>query len=293
MPLSDPVMLDERERAISTIHAGLDAGITLIDTADIYAPTWDAVGHNEAIVAEALRTYTGPANLDSVVVATKGGLTRSEGEAWGRDSRPDALLRAAEASARALDVDAIDLYQHHRTDPTLTYVEQISALKAVQDAGLARRIGLSNVDLEQLDVALEVVGGPADGGVVAVQNEYSPRYRRDADVISRCGETGIAFLPWSPLGGAAQAHDVGSRYAVFAEVGEEIGATAQETVLAWLLMLSPMIVPIPGASRPATIDSIVRATTLSLSGDQFDRLQDSEPENTSMYPEDRPRSPLR
>lgn len=293
MPLSDPPMLEHRDRAIATIHHALDVGITLIDTADIYAPDWQSVGHNEELVAEALRTYTGPADVAGVLVATKGGLTRSEGEHWGRDSSPEGLRRSAEASVRALGVTSIDLYQHHRTDPALTYLEQVHALRAIQQSGLARRIGLSNVTLAELDLALDELGGPGDGGIVSVQNEFSPRFRADAEVIGRCGEVGLAFLPWSPLGGAAQAHDVGGRYAAFAEVGDEIGASAQETVIAWLLKLSPVIIPIPGATRPATIDSTVRATTVGLSDDQFERLQESVPEGTSMFPDDLPRSPLR
>lgn len=286
-------MLDHRDRAIATIHHALDLGLTLLDTADIYAPDWQSVGHNEALVAEALGTYTGSADLDRVLVATKGGLTRSEGEHWGRDSSLDGLRRSAEASVRALGVTSIDLYQHHRTDPSRTYLEQLHALRAIQQDGLARRIGLSNVTPAELDLALEELGGPGDGGIVSVQNEFSPRFRVDAEVIGRCGEIGLAFLPWSPLGGAAQAHDVGSRYAAFAEVAAEMEATAQETVIAWLLKLSPMIIPIPGATRPATIESTVRATMISLSDDQFELLQESVPESTSMFPDDLPRSRLR
>jgi len=159
--------------------------------------------------------------------------------------------------------------------------------------GLIRRIGLSNTTLAELDLALDLLGGPDDGGVVSVQNEYSPRYRHDGDVLDRCTERGIAFLPWSPLGGADQAHDVGSRYTAFAEVGAELGATPHEVVLAWLLALSPVVIPIPGATRPPTVDSIVRATSLAFTVEQFDRLQATVPRQESMYPEDQPRSPLR
>jgi aryl-alcohol dehydrogenase-like predicted oxidoreductase len=292
MPLSDPPMLPERDRAIATVHRAIDLGITLLDTSNIYAPTWNSVGHNEALVAEAVRTYDGPADLTGLLLTTKGGIIRGDGETWGRDSSPDGLHRAAEDSLAQLGVDVIDLYQHHRTDPTMTYVSQMEALSTLRADGLIRRVGLSNVTLEELDVALEIFGGPADG-VVSVQNEFSPRYRRDADVLDRCTELGIAFLPWSPLGGAAQAHDVGSRYAAFSEVGAEVGASAQETVIAWLLALSPIMIPIPGASRPATVDSIVRAVSLTLSDDQIARLSATVPEDTSMYPEDQPRSQLR
>lgn len=286
-------MVDHRDQAIATIHAALDAGITLLDTANIYAPSWDTVGHNEALVAEAIRTCTGPAALTDVLVTTKGGITRSDGEVWGRDARPEALVRACEASLAELGVDVIDLYQHHRHDPNLTYLEQVKALQLLKDRGLVRRIGLSNVTLAELDLAIDELGGPGDNGVVSVQNELSPRYRADLDVLDRCTQDAIAFLPWSPLGGATHAKDVGSRFAEFAKVADELNATPQEVTLAWLLRLSPVIIPIPGATRPETIDSIVRSLDVHLSDEQFERLQATEPEHTSMYPEDQPRSALR
>ena len=111
-------------------------------------------------------------------------------------------------------------------------------------------------------------------------------------MLARCTDLRIAFLPWSPLGGSTQAHEVGSHYAEFANVGDELGATAQETVLAWLLASSPIMIPIPGATRPATIDSIVRAASLVLTSDQRARLDSTEPAMVSMYPDDLPRSPL-
>lgn len=291
MPLSNPSMLDDRDRAIATIHRAIDLGITLLDTSNIYAPSWDAVGHNEALVAEAVRTYSGPVDLTGLLLTTKGGITRGEGETWGRDSSRDGLRRAAEDSLEQMGVDAIELYQHHRHDPSQTYADQMRALRELKDDGLIRRIGLSNVNGAELRVALDLLGGPNDG-IVSVQNEYSPRYRRDTDVLDACTELGIAFLPWSPLGGADQAQEVGSRHRVFAEVGNELGASPQETVIAWLLALSPVIIPIPGASRPATVNSIVKAATLELSADQFARITASEPADSSMYPDDLPRSPL-
>lgn len=292
MPMSFPEAVDHRDRSLATIHRALDLGITFLDTSNIYAPTWDAVGHNERLVAEALRTYTGTADVGSVVVTTKGGITRGEGETWDRDSSPDGLRAACEASLAALEVDVIDLYQHHRHDPRLTYREQMRTLRSLMDDGLVRRVGLSNVTAEELAVAIEEIGAPADGGIVSVQNEWSPRFRGEADVLAECTRLGIAFLPWSPLGGSTQASSIGDRYREFAVVGEEIGATAQETVLAWLLQTSPVMIPIPGATRPTTIDSIVRALDLTLSGGQMARLDATQPLMESMYPEDQPRSPL-
>jgi aryl-alcohol dehydrogenase-like predicted oxidoreductase len=282
-----------RDQSIATVHAALDAGITLLDTANIYAPTWDSVGHNESVIAEALRTYTGAADLSAVMIATKGGITRGPGESWGRDGSRDGLRRACEASLTALGVASIDLYQLHRHDPTRSDVEQVEALAALRDAGLVRTIGLSNCTLAELDVALETVGGPLEGGIASVQNEFSPRFRTDADVLDRCAERGIIFLPWSPLGGSEQARDVGSLYTAFAAVAEEVGATAQEVTLAWLMSLAPVVVPIPGASRPMTVHSIVRSLDVRLTPEQRDLLDATVPLNESLYPDEGPRSPLR
>ncbi len=292
MPLSEKHMLPHRDVAIAVVHAALDAGITLFDTSNIYAPSWDTVGHNESLLAEAFAAYSGSADLADVLLTTKGGITRSEGEVWGRDARPAAMIAAAEASIERLGGRPIELYQFHRHDPSMTYADQMRSLKGVLDAGLVRRVGLSNVTLPELELGLQIIGGPADGGIVSVQNEFSPRYRADADVLERCTELGIAFLPWSPLGGSAQAHEVGSHYAAFAEVGAELGASPQEAVLAWLLRRSPVMIPIPGATKVATIASIARAATLELSDAQFVRLDGTTPAATSMFPEDKARSPL-
>lgn len=292
MPLSFTHMVPHREQAIATIHRALDLGITLLDTANVYAPTWDSVGHNEALVAEALSLYTGVAVTSDVLVTTKGGITRSEGEVWGRASSESALMRACEASMTALGTTVIDLYQHHRHDPSMSFADQMRALAAVRDSGWVRSVGLSNVNLAELGVALDVLGGPADNGVVSVQNEFSPRYRHDRDVLDRCTELGIAFLPWSPLGGSDHAQDVGTTYTEFAVVGAELNTTAHEVALAWLLHLSPVVIPIPGATKPVTVDSIVRATGLELSQSQMERLNATVPEDQSIFPEELPRSVL-
>lgn len=293
MPLSFGHMVDRREQAIATIHRALDLAITLLDTANIYAPTWDTVGHNEALVAEAVQKYSGPASLTDLLVTTKGGITRGPGDSWGRDSASASLIEACEDSLTQLGVDVIDLYQHHRHDPSQTYESQMKALASLKERDLVRQVGVSNVNAAELTLALDLMGGPQDGGIVSVQNEFSPRYRGDADVLDMCTERGIAFLPWSPLGGSEQAKDVGSRYGAFTEVGGEIGATPQEVVIAWLLAKSPVIIPIPGATRPETVESIVRAASIALTAEQFTRLDSTVPENSSMYPDDEPRSALR
>jgi aryl-alcohol dehydrogenase-like predicted oxidoreductase len=290
MPLSWEGMLDERERAIATVHAALDAGVTHVDTANIYAPSWEHVGHNEALVAEALRTWSGDAS--QVVVATKGGIVLGP-DGGGRDASRDGLRRACEASLAALGRDQVDVYYLHRHDPALPFAEQVESLLALRGAGLVRQVAVSNVTPQMLDVALDVAGGPDDGGVVAVQNEFSPRFRQDAEVITTCEERGIAFVPWSPFGGASQAAEVGSRYAPFAEVATARQVSPHRVALAWLLSLSPVVVPIPGSTRPATIEDSAAAAALELDAAELERLSATPPEGSSQYPDDEPAPPLR
>ena len=293
MPLSNIKIVDHREQAIATIHHAIDLGITLLDTANVYSPTWDTFGHNETLVAEAMRTYSGSADISKVLIATKGGIIKPAENVVERDGTREGLLRACEASLKRLNTSSIELYQFHRHDPSVTYTEQMLSLKALKDAGMVKRIGLSNAQGPELAVALEILGGPNDGGVVSIQNEYSPRYRGEQDVLDKCSELGIAFLPWSPLGGAAQAGEVGSRYSDFAAVATEVGATAQEVVLAWLLALTPVMIPIPGATKTATVDSIIRSTALKLTSAQVERLTAADSPNESLFPDLKPRSPLR
>lgn len=256
-----------REHAIATVHAALDAGVTFIDTADVYAPTWGEVGHNERIVAEALASY---GDTSHVVVATKGGITRGEGERWGRDGSPEYLRRAVEASLRALDRDVIDLYQWHRPDRWRVYGEVVQTFKDLQTEGKIRAVGISNANIEEIDVAIEVLG---EGGLASVQNEFSPRFRSSRDEIDHCGERGVAFLPWSPLGGTgSQSKDVGLAYPVFHEIGEARGVSPQQVVLAWEMSLGDHVIPIPGASRPASITDSAKAADLELTGDELERI---------------------
>lgn len=187
----DPVL--RYESAIPALHAGLDAGITLLDTADIYAPTWDAMGHNELLVAEALRTWSGTkSQKDQVVIATKAGITRQPGEKWGRNASLDYLLRAAEASAGRLGVEKIALWQHHRLDPNIEFETQFENVLVLLERGIVEQIGVSNYDAKQLEIAIGIAG---KGVIASVQNEFSPRYRHDLDVLAICEENEIAFLP--------------------------------------------------------------------------------------------------
>jgi aryl-alcohol dehydrogenase-like predicted oxidoreductase len=260
MPLSvDPA--PDAQRAEATVHAALDAGVTLIDTADAYT-TADAgylPGHNEQIVAGALASYGG--DTSSVLVATKGGHTRTPDGGWHTDGRPEHLRRACEASLQTLGVEAIGLYQHHRPDPDVPYEETVGALLQLLDDGLVLRVGLSNADPDQIRTARGILGD----ALVSVQNELSPSFRSSLREVEVCDQLGLAFLPWSPLGGAGDVARLGERYPAFGEVGERVGATPQQVALAWLLGLSKRVIPIPGASRPESIRASVEAVDLVLS----------------------------
>jgi aryl-alcohol dehydrogenase-like predicted oxidoreductase len=267
MSMNDDKKYPNQDRAIATVHAALDAGITYIDTADIYAPTWDAMGHNEEIVGKALKSYG--ANTDHVVVGTKGGITRSEGEQWGRDGSISYLRSAVQKSLRALDVDAIDLYQWHRPDRSMIYGDVIAHFKTLQDEGLIKAIGISNANVEEIETAIEVLGS---GGLTSVQNEFSPGYRSSIDELEFCGEHDVAFLPWSPLGGTGGGgRGVGDRFSTFAEIASSHGVSPQQVVLAWELSLGDHVIPIPGARRPESIQDSAKAADLVLTDAEFAR----------------------
>jgi aryl-alcohol dehydrogenase-like predicted oxidoreductase len=257
----------EESQAIATIHAALDAGVTLIDTADIYAPTWDSMGHNEKIVGKAIASYAG--DTDEVVIATKGGITRSEGNVFGRNATMPYLREAVEKSLRNLGVDVIDLYQWHRPDRSMVYADAIANFKALQDEGKIKAVGISNANVEEIQIAVDVLG---EGGLASVQNEFSPKFRCSEDGLDFCAERGIAFLPWSPLGGTGgAARDVGERFAAFAEIGRDHGVSPQQVVLAWELSLSECVIPIPGARRPESILDSAKAADLQLSEEELQR----------------------
>jgi aryl-alcohol dehydrogenase-like predicted oxidoreductase len=267
MSMNDDNQFPEEPQAIGTIHAALGAGVTLIDTADIYAPSWDTMGQNEELVAKALKSYG--TNTDHVVVATKGGITRAKGEQWGRDGSLEYLRSAVEKSLRRLGVDVIDLYQWHRPDRWKVYGEVIGHFKTLQDEGKIKAIGISNANVEEIEVAIQVLG---EGGLASVQNEFSPRFRSSQDELEYCGQRGIAFLPWSPLGGTGGGgREVGERFTVFAEIARAHGVSPQQVVLAWELSLGDHVIPIPGARRPESIIDSVMAASLVLSDAELAR----------------------
>jgi aryl-alcohol dehydrogenase-like predicted oxidoreductase len=261
MPLSLRRPFDEAQ-SIATIHASLDAGVTFIDTADVYNPDSGPFGHNEELMARALASYGG--DTGDVVVATKGGMTR-DGADWGIDGSPAWIAQAARASAKRLGVDAIALYQHHRPDPDVPYAETMGAFRQLLDDGVVQRVGISNAHPDQIREAHGILGA----GLVSVQNRYNPAYLDSQPELDLCEELGLTFLPYSPLGGMRDASSLAADNRAFAEVGERHGVSPYQVALAWSLAKSPCVIPIPGASRPKSATDSAKATTLELSADDL------------------------
>lgn len=261
MPMSIEGRPDE-QRSVRTIHAALDAGVTLIDTADAYHLTANDVGHNETLIARAVASYGG--DTSDVLIATKGGHLRPGDGSWTIDGRPEYLKEACDASLKRLGVEAIGLYQHHRPDPAVPYADSIGAIRDLLDAGKIRLAGISNANPEQIRQAQEILGGR----LASVQNQLSPAFRSSEPELDLCTELGVAFLPYSPLGGIGQAGGLGGRFGEFARVAEEHGVSPQRVCLAWLLAKGPTVVPIPGASRPETIVDSAGAADLTLTAEE-------------------------
>ena len=260
MPMSVEGMGDEAQ-SLATIHAALEQGVTLIDTADAYAPDSDSVGHNERLIAKALATYG--SDTTDVLVATKGGHTRTADGGWGQNGRPDHLRQACEASLKALGVEAIGLYQYHRPDPQVPYADSIGALEDLRSEGKIRLVGISNASVDKIREAQGITR------LSAVQNEFSPSFRSSEGELTYCAEQGIAFLPWSPLGGIGKAGELAGP---FAAVAQAHGVSAQQVCLAWLLAKSPVVLPIPGASRAASIRDSAQAAGLELTAQELASL---------------------
>ncbi len=264
MPMSIEGRPDEA-RSIATIHAALDAGVTLIDTADAYRLPGEAESHNEVLIAKALRSYSG--DTSNVLVATKGGHHRTKVQPgpWEQDGHPEYLKRAAEASLKALGVDAIGLYQFHRPDKHVDYADSVGAIRDLLDDGKIRMAGISNANPAQIRLAQEILGGR----LVSVQNQFSPSFRSSEPELDLCTELGIAFLPWSPLGGMSGASSLGARFAKFQGVADARGVSPQVVCLAWELAKGPTVIPIPGASRPESIIDSATASELELTAEEL------------------------
>jgi aryl-alcohol dehydrogenase-like predicted oxidoreductase len=249
---------DDRKNSLRVLRRAVELGVNFFDTADSYGPHV-----SEELIAEALHPYP-----DGVVVATKGGLTRPTRRAWDEDGRPEHLRAALEGSLRRLKVDQIDLYQFHAPDPRVPYQESIGALKEMQDEGKIRLVGVSNVDQAELEIARGIVN------VVSVQNRYNLVDRSSEDVLDRCEELGIGFIPWFPLDTGSLAGGRGSPRPL-TRIAERLGATPAQVALAWLLARSPVMLPIPGTARLAHLEENLAAAALELSDEDFAELEDA------------------
>ncbi|MEU4348624.1 aldo/keto reductase [Streptomyces sp. NPDC023838] len=269
MPLSIEGRPDEA-RALATVHAALDSGVTLLDTADSYYAPGGEPGHNELLLARALASYGG--DTSDVLVATKGGRGRTDDGDWSVDGRPEHLKRAAKESLRRLGTEAIGLYQLHKPDPAVPYADSLGALRELLDDGTVRLAGISNADVHQIRQAKEILGDR----LVSVQNRYSPAVRDAEPELRLTAGLGLAFLPWSPLGGISRSSLDGESsgiaadpsYAGFHAVAGARGVSPQRIALAWLLDRSPNVIPIPGGSRPESVRDSAAAADLVLTDEE-------------------------
>lgn len=253
------------EQAITTIHRALDVGVTLIDTADSYCQDESDKHHNERLIAKALDRYEG--DTSRVTVATKGGLMRPQGR-WTRNGSPDHLRQTIEASFKALGGEQpITLWQYHAPDPDYPIAESLQPVKAAIAAGQIRQVGVSNVSVEQIQQAQEIVE------VVSVQNQFNPWHRQpeSSGVLEYCEQQGLTFFPWSPLGGSSR---VGSLTDIhpLTQLAQEKGISVYCLILAWLRAKSPQVVPIPGASKPSSIEDSVKAAAVNLSSSDVEQI---------------------
>jgi len=237
--------------ALAVLRHAVDVGVQLIDTADAYGPDV-----SEQQIASALYPY--PADI---VIATKGGSTRPDGR-WERDGRPAHLKAACEGSLQRLRLDRIDLFQLHSPDPKVPFADSIGALKELRDAGKIGHVGLSNVSVDQLRQAREIVP------IVSVQNRYNLGARQSEDVLDACARDGLAFLPYFPI----EAGSLAKARGPLADVAQRRGATTAQIALAWLLKRSPVIAPIPGTSSLAHLDENLGAGAIDLTDSDFEEL---------------------
>lgn len=258
-------------QAIETIHCALTLGITLIDTADSYCQDESEKHHNERLIGNALRQYDG--DLSKVVVVTKGGFTRPNG-AWIQNGNPDHLQQSIRGSFEALGGEKpIDLWLYHSPDPNYTLNQSLTPAKQAVAEGLIHSVGVSNFSVEQIKRARDVVE------IVAVENQFNPWHRNPEfdGVLDYCEREGLIFFAWSPLGGIGGKRRTNhlEKLSVLAELAEEKGVSIYCIILAWLRSKSPVVVPIPGASKPSSIADSVRSIQVELSDEEIDRINRS------------------
>lgn len=243
---------EDETTALRVIHAALDAGATIIDTADVYCLDDGDIGHNERLIAKALRTWGG--RRDTIVVASKGGMTRPSGR-WERDAHPEHLRRACDRSLKALGVDRIDLYQLHAPDPEVPFAESVGTLGELQRAGKVRWVGVSNVTVEDIGTASRITS------IVAVQNRLNPFFREalTGGVVAECARRGLGFIAYSPVGGGRLNTKLPA-HPVLQPIAQRHGISPHAVVLAWVVAQGNTVIAIPSARTPAhAADSLTAA----------------------------------
>ncbi len=267
-PLSDSPERPGEADSVAAVHAALDGGATLVDTADAYCRDDSEVGHNERLVAKAVASWSGP--RDRVIVATKGGYLRPGGR-WIANGRPEHLRAACERSLGALGVDRIDLYQFHGPDPAVPFADSVGALARLREEGKVRRVGLSNVSVSQIEEARGLVE------VTSVQNRLNPFFReavRDG-VVGYCDAHGLGFLAYSPVGGGRLNKKLPG-VGVLQPIAERHGVTPHAVVLAWVLAQGESVIVIPAARRIEHVRSSQAAARVELSADEIEAIAAAE-----------------
>ena len=265
MPMSVKGDRPTEADAIKVIHRATELGMTLWDTADAYCIDDSETGHNERLLAKAKASL--PTDLrEKVVIATKGGHIRPGGR-WEQDARPESLRLALEASLKALETETIDVWQFHRPDPKVPFADSVGVFAQAHKEGKVRFVGLSNVSPEQIEIALSLVP------VASVQNQFSPTHLAPEldGSLQKCRELGIAFLPWSPLGGMGGAKGIGSNETL-ASIAKELGISPQRVVLGWHLAKYDRLIPIPGASRIESVEDSAHGGDVVLTPEHVARL---------------------
>ncbi|RIQ26070.1 aldo/keto reductase [Jiangella rhizosphaerae] len=243
--------------AVRVLRRAVELGVTFIDTADSYGPFTA-----ELLIKKALHPYP-----DGLVIATKAGFTRQGPNRWKPLGRPEYLRQQAELSLRHLGLECIDLFQLHRIDRNVPLADQLGALVALREEGKIRHIGLSEVTVEQLEAARRITP------IASVQNLYNLADRSAEDLVDRCTDQGIAFIPWYPLATGALARDGGPP----AEAARRHDATPAQLALAWLLRRSPVMLPIPGTSSLDHLEQNIGAAAIELTDDEFAALTAADP----------------
>jgi pyridoxine 4-dehydrogenase len=242
---------EDRPEALRTLQRLPDLGVNFIDTADSYGPQV-----SEKLIREALHPYSG------MLIATKGGLTRQGPDIWTPDGRPAYLRETVKASLKRLGIERIDLWQLHRIDPKVPRKEQFDVIGEMQREGLIRHVGLSEVNVEEIEAARKVFP------VVTVQNRYNLIDRGSEAVLDYCAANGIGFIPWFPLA----AGDLARPGSTLDALAKKAGATTSQVALAWVLKRSPVMLPIPGTGKASHLQDNVGAAAVKLSDADFAAL---------------------